>query len=218
MCNYCHSLVDFAVSGCGKTWSETTGEGFTFQCLGCWKVDCLTAEIARLTDIVKGMQCGGRVIARTTNGERTTGNMTCRKMTGEKVRGDVTKRKSITKTMSGRKETGKKGTTEKAAGGKVSNQGDENGGATLNFHKGRYKDMREYLEKIDWNNTLKNKTATECWNILKSEIDCVVDKCVPLKKQGKRSKKKHLSKEAIRKIKYKQMMWKTYRHTGSEED
>ena len=68
------------------------------------------------------------------------------------------------------------------------------------FHKGRYKDMREYLAKIDWNNTLKNKTATECWNIFKSEIDCVVDKFVPLKKQGKRSKKKHLSKEAIRKI------------------
>ena len=65
------------------------------------------------------------------------------------------------------------------------------------FHKGRYKDMREYLAKTDWNNTLKNKTATECWNILKSEIDCVVDKFVPLKKQGKRSKKKHLSKEAI---------------------
>ena len=153
MCNHCHSLVDFAVSGCGKTWSETTEEGFTFQCLGCWKVDCLTAELARLTDIVKGIQSGGRVIARTTNGERTTGNMTCRKVTGEKVtvekeggtrgqemrevdatggktngrkevRGDVTKRKSITRTMTGRKETGKKGTTEKAAGGKVSNQGD----------------------------------------------------------------------------------------------
>ena len=78
--------------------------------------------------------------------------------------------------------------------------------------------MREYLAKINWNNTLKNKTATECWNILKSEIDCVVDKFVPLKKQGKPSNKKHLSKEALRKIKYKQMMWKTYRHTGSEED
>ena len=86
------------------------------------------------------------------------------------------------------------------------------------FHKGRYKDMREYLAKIDWNKTLKNKTATECWNILKSELDCVVDKFVPLKKQRKRSKKKHLSKEAIRKIKSKQMMWKRYRHTGSEED
>ena len=141
------------VSGCGKTWLETTEEGFTFQCLGCWQVDCLTAELARLTDIVKRMQSGGRVIARTTNGERTTGNMTCRKVTGEKVtvekeggtrgqemrevdatggktngrkevRGDVTKRKSITRTMTGKKETGKKGTTEKAAGGKVSNQED----------------------------------------------------------------------------------------------
>ena len=78
--------------------------------------------------------------------------------------------------------------------------------------------MREYLAKIDWNKTLKNKTATECWDILKSEIDCVVDTFVPLKKMGKRSKKKHLSKEAIRKIKYKQMMWKRYRHTGSEDD
>ena len=51
--------------------------------------------------------------------------------------------------------------------------------------------MRKYLAKTDWNNTLENKTTT---------------------------KKKHLSKEAIRKIKYKQMMWNTYRHTGSEED
>ena len=76
------------------------------------------------------------MIPRTTNGERTTGNMTCRKVTGEKVtvekeggtrgqemrevdatggktngrkevRGDVTKRKSITRTMTGRKKTGK---------------------------------------------------------------------------------------------------------------
>ncbi|KAK2174669.1 hypothetical protein NP493_781g00000 [Ridgeia piscesae] len=78
--------------------------------------------------------------------------------------------------------------------------------------------MREYLAKIDWNNTLKNKTATECWNVLMSEIDCIVDKFVLLEKQGKWSKKKHLSKEVIRKIKYNQMMWKRYRHTGSEED
>ena len=55
-----------------------------------------------------------------------------------------------------------------------------------NVHKGRYKDMRKHLAKIDWNNTLENKTATECWNILKREIDCIVKQFVPLKKQGKR--------------------------------
>ena len=39
-----------------------------------------------------------------------------------------------------------------------------------------------------------------------------------MKKQGKRSKKKHLSKEAFRKIRYKQNMWRVYKHTGTEKD
>ena len=78
---------------------------------GCCKVECLTVEVARLTDIVKGLemkitketdgrgrneQCshkkdedrrlrGGRVSARKTNGERTRESMACRKVTGEKV-------------------------------------------------------------------------------------------------------------------------------------
>ena len=47
-------------------------------------MDCLAADLARLTDIVKGMESRGRVIARKRNGERTTGNMTCRKVTGRK--------------------------------------------------------------------------------------------------------------------------------------
>ncbi|KAK2190024.1 hypothetical protein NP493_91g00011 [Ridgeia piscesae] len=160
VCNHCHSLVDFAVSGCGKTWSETMEEGFTFQCLGCWKVDCLTAELARLTDIVKGMESGGMVIATKTNGERTTGNMTCRKVTGEKVtvekegrtRGkemrevdatggktngrkevsvDVTKRKSITRTMTEEKRPERKEQQRKRQGGRSATREMQNGGATL---------------------------------------------------------------------------------------
>ena len=39
-----------------------------------------------------------------------------------------------------------------------------------------------------------------------------------MKKQGKRSKKKHLSKEAFRKIRYKQHMWRVYKHTGKDKD
>ena len=49
---------------------------------------------------------------------------------------------------------------------------------------------------------MKNKTAAECWNIVR----------------GKRSKKKHLSKEAFRKIRYKQNMWRVYKHTGKDTD
>ena len=87
-----------------------------------------------------------------------------------------------------------------------------------NFHKGNYKGMRKYLAKLDWNNMLMNKTAIECWNILKYEIESIIDKFVPFQKQGKRCRKKHLSKEAIRKIMVNQTMWRVYRRTRKEED
>ena len=65
---------------------------------------------------------------------------------------------------------------------------------------------------------MKNKTATECWNILRGELDNAIDSDVAMKKQGKRSKKKHLSKEALRKIRYIQNMWRLYKHTGRYTD
>ena len=65
---------------------------------------------------------------------------------------------------------------------------------------------------------MKNKTATECWNILRSELDSAINLYVPMKKQGKRSKEKHLSKDAFRKIRYKQDMWRVYTHTGKDKD
>ena len=87
-----------------------------------------------------------------------------------------------------------------------------------NFEKGNYKEIRKSLALIDWNDKMKNKTATECWNILRGELDSAIDSYVPMKKQGKRSKKKHLSKEAFRKIRQKQHMWRVYKHTGNETD
>ena len=77
--------------------------------------------------------------------------------------------------------------------------------------------MRKYLAKLDLNNMLMNKTAIECWNIVKYEIKSVIDKCVPLKKQGTRSRKKHLSKEVIKKLVFKQTKWRVYRRTRKDE-
>ena len=87
-----------------------------------------------------------------------------------------------------------------------------------NIHKGNFKVMRKYLAKLNWNNMLMNKIAIEYWNILKYEIESIIDKFVPLKKQGKRSRKIHLSKEAIRKIVFKQTIWRVYRRTRKDED
>ena len=41
---------------------------------------------------------------------------------------------------------------------------------------------------------------------------------IDMKKQVKRSKKKPLSKEAFRKIIYRQGMWRVYKHTGKDKD
>ena len=41
--------------------------------------------------------------------------------------------------------------------------------------------MKKYLAKLDWYHMLMNKTAIECWNILKYEIESIIDKFVPLK-------------------------------------
>ena len=86
------------------------------------------------------------------------------------------------------------------------------------FRKGNYMEIRKSLAHVDWDEKMKNKTATECWDILRGELDRAIDSYVPMKKQGKRSKKKHLSKEAFRKLRYKQNMWRVYKHTGKDKD
>ena len=72
----------------------------------------------------------------------------------------------------------------------------------IKSRRGNYEEIRKSFELIDWNVKMNNKTATECWNILRGELDSAIDSYVPMKKQGKRFKKKHLSKEAFRKIRY----------------
>ena len=48
------------------------------------------------------------------------------------------------------------------------------------FRKGNYKEIMKRLAHIDWNDKLKNKTATECWNILRGELDSAIDSFVPI--------------------------------------
>ena len=68
------------------------------------------------------------------------------------------------------------------------------------FMRVNYEEIMKSLALIDWNDKMNNKTATECWNILRGELDSAIDTYVTMKKQGKRYKKKHLSKEAFIKI------------------
>ena len=41
--------------------------------------------------------------------------------------------------------------------------------------KATIRKLGKSLALIDWNDKMKNKTATECWNILRGELDSAID-------------------------------------------
>ncbi len=65
---------------------------------------------------------------------------------------------------------------------------------------------------------MKKQDGNRMLEHFKREIDSAIDSLVPMKKQVKRSKKKHLSKEPFRKSIHKQNMWRVYKHTGRDQD
>ena len=67
--------------------------------------------------------------------------------------------------------------------------------------------MISYLEYMKWADILKNKTAEQCWESLKSEFDYMIQKFIP------NTKFRHL-----RMIRKKQRLWKAYKRTGKVED
>ena len=76
-----------------------------------------------------------------------------------------------------------------------------------NFNKGKYKEMRTYQAKRDWNNLLKNKKKqeTECWTYLKDEIEGITEIFVLVRKQGKGPVRNTCQKRILVKIPNKQM-------------
>ena len=52
------------------------------------------------------------------------------------------------------------------------------------FRKGNYLEIRKSLAHISWDEKMKNKTATECWDILRGELDRAIDSYVPMKRKG----------------------------------
>ena len=71
------------------------------------------------------------------------------------------------------------------------------------FRRGNYEEIWKSLALIDWNDKLNNKTASECWNILRGELDSAIDSYVPMKRQGlKRNICQKRRSERLYKTKY----------------
>ena len=65
------------------------------------------------------------------------------------------------------------------------------------FRKGDYKEIRNSLALIDWNDKMKNKTATECWNSLRGELDSTIDSYVPMKKSKGNGRRRNICQKRL---------------------
>ena len=65
---------------------------------------------------------------------------------------------------------------------------------------------------------LMNKTTIEWWNILKYEIESIIDTFFPLKNKENGLERNSYQKKLLEKIVFKQTMWMVYRCTRKDEN
>ena len=65
---------------------------------------------------------------------------------------------------------------------------------------------------------MKNKTASECWNILRGEPDSEIDSYVPMKKQVKRYKKNIFQKRLSERLHINKICGSFIKNTGKNKD
>ena len=137
ICGSCSNWVDFAKSGCEKSWAEVQADSFSFECRECTKMKELEVELEELRLLVVAMvgseqggcassSGGGTVdckVGKDTRDARDSSPQPGRKLRGGKVIG----RRETGRKETGRKETGRKGTGGKKTGVKERGVGETGG-------------------------------------------------------------------------------------------
>ena len=80
------------------------------------------------------------------------------------------------------------------------------------YHKGNYDKILEGLKQIDWDIVFENKSAQECWNIFKAELEKLVDEHIPMS-IPKDYNEPWMNKGLMKLWKKKYFAWKRYTET-----
>ena len=89
----------------------------------------------------------------------------------------------------------------------------------LNLYKGNYSAMKDYLEKIPWNNLLNNKTCNESWNIFHEHMSTAITRFIPkFKSSYQRNRKIWVDNTVREAIREKNRSWNRYKKCKSPEN
>ena len=87
-----------------------------------------------------------------------------------------------------------------------------------NYNKADYTQMRTFLEEIDWEEELKEKTLHQSWQIFTNKINEAKTLFVPQTKLGKTQRKKWLDGDTLKAVRKKHQMYRRWLHTQSGND
>ena len=90
------------------------------------------------------------------------------------------------------------------------------------YEKGEYDDMRSDLGEERWDETLRNRSTDEQWNIISDKIRAAMDKHIPHRtytgKTGNHSKPAWMNSRVLSRIKQKKSTFEQYSKTGDWRD
>ena len=87
-----------------------------------------------------------------------------------------------------------------------------------NYNKADYTQMRTFLEEIDWEVELKEKTLHQPWQIFINKISEAKTLFVPQTKPGKTQRKKWLDGDTLKAVRKKHQVYRKWLHTQSGND
>ena len=88
----------------------------------------------------------------------------------------------------------------------------------FNFWKGKYDQINQELECIDWIQLLRQKSVEEMWQTFRWTIENLMVKFIPKKKSRRKMKTSWITKNTIKEMKGRSKLWKRYQQTKTEED
>lgn len=87
-----------------------------------------------------------------------------------------------------------------------------------NFFKGKYIDIKNYLQEVEWDNML-NLSIDDAWNFFKKHFNHCIDTFIPVKNTKKKFvKPKWMDHYCVRKVKKKYHAWKRFTYSHSYHD
>ena len=88
----------------------------------------------------------------------------------------------------------------------------------FNYHKANFEGIRKFLDSVDWNGELSNKTAEEQWEVLTSKIEIAKTKFIPKRKPGLNTRKKWLDDKTLEIVREKHRKYRRWLRTKDKED